>query len=330
MSYTVDNQILSKIIIDAVYLFVPMILTALWNYFLARFEKKKLTGLNVCILLIGCFFLSLLVSIFWKVAPIFVDGFNRKVTYFSFSFFIFVFIIFEGTYYLWLKNKIDFKNLAIFKIIKMKQTILIYIGLIFCVIILSACKNRSSDRLTIISEKTVPKEHKQNEKENSKEIQASINNGPIDSIRGDFNGDGVIDSMWLERPKIVGKGMDRIEDCICYIRFSDPAIPSILIKDCIDGIPDNVGDLNKNGTDEIGLLPGWFSSCWREYLVWTFLNGKWEFAVKPFLTYCNQWLDDVKPIEIDKNKEGNVIIRYTDLTVVSDYAVKTKSVKIKK
>lgn len=156
-----------------------------------------------------------------------------------------------------------------------------------------------------------------------------IKNIPKDAVKGDFNGDGVLDYMWLIPPKIDNDGTDCVGSCICHIKFSDPCIPSIKVDDCIGGRPDNEGDLNKNGTDEIGLLPHWFTSCWRGYHVWTFLHGKWVNAVMPIYTHCNQWDEGIKPIEIDFNKEGYVIIRYSEFTG-SNIVTKSKSVRIAK
>ncbi|UUC45099.1 hypothetical protein [Flavobacterium cerinum] len=150
---------------------------------------------------------------------------------------------------------------------------------------------------------------------------------PENAEKGDFNGDGKFEYMWLETPQLSENEMDCIGSCNSYIRFSDATIPTISIQDCIDGIPVNKGDLNGNGTDEIGLLPVWFTSCWHSYYVWTLKNGKWIYAVKPFPTHCNQWENDVIPIEIDKKRKGNVIIRYSLLTD-DDIIVKTASVKI--
>lgn len=150
---------------------------------------------------------------------------------------------------------------------------------------------------------------------------------PKDAVKGDFNGDGLLDYAWLVPPKESECG-DCSGNCTSYIKFSDIAIPSIKIEMCIDGIPTNLGDLNKNGNDEIGLLPGWCTSCWRAYNVYTFKNNKWIFAVEPFSTHCNQWEEGIKPIEIDPNKNGNVLIRYSELTG-DDILTKTKSVQIK-
>lgn len=151
---------------------------------------------------------------------------------------------------------------------------------------------------------------------------------PKGAIRGDFNGDGILDYMWLQAPKIKGEG-ECIGECNSFIKFSDPTINSIEVPNCIGGYPTNEGDLNKNGTDEIGLEPLWFSSCWSSYFVWTIKNGGWINAVEPFPTHCNQWDEGIKPIEIDFNKEGNVIIRYSEHTG-EDIVTKFKSLKIAK
>jgi len=161
------------------------------------------------------------------------------------------------------------------------------------------------------------------------EISISQKAKSIIAVIGDYNGDGKIDSMWLIPPKIAANDQDCMGDCISYIKFSDPNIPSIKVENCIGGIPTNLGDLNQNGTDEVGLLPEWFSSYWCAYHVWTYINGKWVHAVSPFSTHTNQWDKGVKPIEVDKNKAGHVIIRYSEFSG-EEIVTKTKSVKIKK
>lgn len=150
---------------------------------------------------------------------------------------------------------------------------------------------------------------------------------PEDAVKGDYNGDGKAEYMWLEAPQLNDTEMDCVGSCTAYIRFSDTTIPAISIQDCIGGFPTNKGDLNGNKTDEIGLLPEWFTSCWRSYYVWTLKDGKWIYAVKPFSTHCTQWENDVIPIEIDKNKKGNVIIRYSQISD-TDIIIKTASLKV--
>ncbi len=150
---------------------------------------------------------------------------------------------------------------------------------------------------------------------------------PKNAVKGDFNGDGTTDYAWLIAPKTVD-GPDCVGDCTSYIKFSDATIPTIKVESCIGGVPDNLGDLNDDGSDEIGLYPDWFSSCWRGYYVWTLKNGKWIEAVDPIYTHCTQWEKGVFPIEKDVHHPGFVIIHYSELTD-DDLIIKSKSVKIK-
>ena len=134
---------------------------------------------------------------------------------------------------------------------------------------------------------------------------------PSDSIEGDYNGDGKMELMWLETPILNENQSECKGECTSYIRFSNPAIPSIEIKNCVGGTLKNEGDLNRKRGDEVGILPGLFTSCWSDYHVWTLIKGVWVAAVDPFPTHCNQWEDGVVPIQIDSLKKGFVIINYS-------------------
>jgi hypothetical protein len=148
---------------------------------------------------------------------------------------------------------------------------------------------------------------------------------PNNATKGDFNGDGKPDRIWLEKPEIDETGMECVGgSCVSYIFFSDPALPYIAITDCIDGTPDNLGDLNGDGTDEIGLLPGRFTSCWNSYLVWSWKNGRWTNPIEPILTHCDQWEKFSRCIEKDPAKKGHVLVRYSEHTD-EEILVKKKS-----
>jgi hypothetical protein len=151
---------------------------------------------------------------------------------------------------------------------------------------------------------------------------------PSDAVSGDFNGDGILDYMLIQKPELASNNEECVGDCISYIKFSDPSIPEIEVPNSIGGTPSNLGDLNGNGTDEIGLLPDSFSSCWREYFVWTFTNQSWGYLVDPFSTHCNQWDEGIRPIEIDPSRRGNVIIRYSELDDDLNSVTRSKSINL--
>lgn len=150
------------------------------------------------------------------------------------------------------------------------------------------------------------------------------------AVKCDVDGDGKPEYAYLVAPELdTTKEMECLDgSCTAYIRFSNKSIPPIRITSCISGTPDNLGDLNGDGKDEIGLLPGWFTSCWAAYHVYTLKDGVWIEAVPAFSTHCNQWEADVKPIEKDPKKPGNVIIHYSEFKN-DDILTKTKSIPIK-
>jgi len=119
-----------------------------------------------------------------------------------------------------------------------------------------------------------------------------------------------------------------ISNCISTLKFSDPDVPVIAVNGCIGGTPVNLGDLDNDGLDEIGLLPQWFSSCWHDYHVYTYKQGAWVPAVPPFATHCNQWEANIQPIIKDPAQRGHVIITYSALEG-TDIVFKTKSLAIR-
>lgn len=152
---------------------------------------------------------------------------------------------------------------------------------------------------------------------------------PADKIKGDFNGDGQQEYMWLDKPKILDSyACDG--PCSCTIRFSNSKIPAINIDNCIGGIPVNEGDLNGDGSDEIGLLPEWFSSCWSAYYVWTYKSNNFVFAIPSLSTHCAQWEEDVDAVSIDKTKKGYVITKESEINDDGNFVIKTQSVEIVK
>ncbi|PLX05929.1 MAG: hypothetical protein C0596_15630 [Marinilabiliales bacterium] len=153
-------------------------------------------------------------------------------------------------------------------------------------------------------------------------------NSPEYAIPGDFNSDGALEYMWLEQPEFPKNEEsfgECVGDCNCVIKFSDKNIPPIEIEMCIGGYPVNEGDLDGDGTYEIGILPYWWTSYWKAYYVYTLKNGKWEYLVDPIDTHFSQWKKGTDVICKTKGKPGYVTISYTDY---QDFEIKTKDIKL--
>jgi hypothetical protein len=147
-------------------------------------------------------------------------------------------------------------------------------------------------------------------------------------VEGYFTTSGRKESISVIKPKLNTDGMGCDGKCVLILRFSDNHTPPITIDDCIGGTPVNLGDLDGDGKDEIGILREWFHSCWHNYNVYTFKNGRWEFAVPPIRTHCNQWENGIKAIEKYPFKKGYVKINYSTM-VNSNIITKSKIIKLK-
>lgn len=146
----------------------------------------------------------------------------------------------------------------------------------------------------------------------------------------DFNGDGKKETFALVAPQINEETWDCEGGCNCRIVFSDPKIPAITITSCIGGEPQILGDLDGNGTTEIGIVPEWWTSCWRSYYIYTFVNGKWTLFVDPITIHCNLFEEHDGPI-IEKvaNKKGYYKVYYSEFDDEEGILTRTKLVKKK-
>ena len=148
----------------------------------------------------------------------------------------------------------------------------------------------------------------------------------------DFNGDGKMESCYLVEPIMYDdeeRYMECEGDCHCLIEFSDGSITPIEVENCIGGMPNILGDLDGNGTVEIGIWPAWWTSCWHSYYVFTFVNGEWTHFVEPFPVHCNlieEMEESGEPIiEAVKGSSDKYMIRYSELNVDDDEGIQTKT-----
>lgn len=73
------------------------------------------------------------------------------------------------------------------------------------------------------------------------------------------------------------------------------------------------GDLDGNGTDEIGYLHAWVNSQWRYYRILSFRKGKWRYMFsedEEFLSTCQAFRHSGKEIAQPSGVVGKVKITY--------------------
>lgn len=150
---------------------------------------------------------------------------------------------------------------------------------------------------------------------------------PKDAIRGDFDGDGTAEYVWLVPPAIDSTGEDCVGSCVSYLTSSNPRLRPYALKQSIGGELTRFSGLGPARRDYLGILPQWFTSCWASYYVLTYQHGGWGEAVPAFSTHCNQWEDEVVPIAPDSAHPGRVIIHYSEF-VHDSILVRAKSVPL--
>jgi len=151
---------------------------------------------------------------------------------------------------------------------------------------------------------------------------------PKDAIQGDFDGDGTPEYVWLVAPEIDSTDEGCVGNCTSYLTSSNPALRRYALEQSIGGELTKFANLGPGRRDYLGLLPRWFTSCWTSYYVLTYQQGAWREAVPPFATHCNQWEDDVIPVEPDSAHPGYVRVHYSEFANDS-ISVKTKSVPLR-
>ncbi len=150
-----------------------------------------------------------------------------------------------------------------------------------------------------------------------------------DTIVGNFTGKG-IDTLFVEYvpPKHYG-----IDDPHFYIASTNKKIPKIEIVGTIEAIPKlvNEGDLDGNGTCEVGYLPTWVTSQWRWYRIFTFHNGEWRYLINGDYCETAEWFrHSGAEVAEPGPRKGTVLVHYgVNLTgIIKDTIVQATYSKI--
>lgn len=148
---------------------------------------------------------------------------------------------------------------------------------------------------------------------------------PNDSLKGDFDGDGKIETLYVTSNGCIDEEI--LESCICILSFSKK-LPTIKIIESMGADLHNLGDLNGDGSEEFGYTRVWHGS-WQQFHVLTYKNRKWVNLVPPFTVYLDYISNrGLIPIEKDKTKKSHVLVRSCE-QVGQEVKIVTKSVKVR-
>ena len=131
-----------------------------------------------------------------------------------------------------------------------------------------------------------------------------------DTIIGNFTGTS-IDTLYVD--KIVGQNDEKYKLTEFFLRSTNIKIPSIELYGYADVPPKlvNEGDLDGNGTNEVGYLHTWMNSQWRYYRIMTLVNNEWRYLIDGDYLDTPEWFRHTG-VEIAEpgKKKGTVLIHH--------------------
>ena len=136
-----------------------------------------------------------------------------------------------------------------------------------------------------------------------------------DTIVGNFTGKG-IDTLYVEmveNPKYNVQNDDMVQIYKYYLSSNNNSIPKIELYGCDAAPPKLVkeGDLDRNGTCEVGYIHTWTMSQWRYYRIFTLVKNEWRYLVEGDYLDTPEWFrhSGVEVAESGK-KKGTVLIHH--------------------
>jgi hypothetical protein len=123
-----------------------------------------------------------------------------------------------------------------------------------------------------------------------------------ESIYGNFTG--------FSHDTLYVKALD--EENSFNIVGSNPEIPILILKNTISPLLVNEGDLDGNGTTEIGILDTWLTSSCRLYRIYTLKENAWYYITPHLETSLNIRASGVELAE-PSNIKGKIRVRYSNM-----------------
>ena len=131
-----------------------------------------------------------------------------------------------------------------------------------------------------------------------------------------------------EREQIVGNFSGKMVDTLTIVNTTSPdedvdgvfqkwkivsslsSVPSLIISGLCPLLVYE-GDLDRNGTDEFGILETWDTSVYRTYYVYTFYKNEWRYLIHPFGT-AESLRASGKDLVRQGEHKGEVIVTKSD------------------
>lgn len=107
---------------------------------------------------------------------------------------------------------------------------------------------------------------------------------PADAIRGDFDGDGTIDRVWIDARYDEEYGVSLTD---LTLKSDNPALNGLKWRQGLMGVHlVNLGDLDNSNKDFLGAIP-YGHSTWCHFETYVFKNGLWRTPIPSFSVWMN-------------------------------------------
>lgn len=144
---------------------------------------------------------------------------------------------------------------------------------------------------------------------------------PKDAVRGDFDGDGKSEYIWIT-PKFDSEGYV-VGPTV--LKSNNPKLNGLKLTATRGFILLNLGKLDSTGRDFVGIVPS-YDSTWTQFYTYVFRNGKWVQPIAPFSYWESSNYDG--PRVIRGRQKGRLGIFYDDMSD-DDFNYKYKEVPVK-
>ena len=145
------------------------------------------------------------------------------------------------------------------------------------------------------------------DKDFMRSINTIIAHDEQDTIVGNITGMG-IDTLYVL--KTVGENGQSTK---FFMASTNPKIPVIELYG-YSAVPPklvNEGDLDGNGTTEVGYLHTWMNSQWRYYRIFTLVNNQWRYIVEGDYLETPQWFrESGSEVAEPGNSKGTILIHH--------------------
>ncbi len=184
---------------------------------------------------------------------------------------------------------------------------------VFLVVLCSSCgKKTQYQAIKQVAPQTPKQEIPQREEVDWRSIQTIDAHDERDTIVGNFTGMS-IDSLWVMKKEIFGESPVVPIVVKYYMVSNNKRIPWVELYGIWQAPPKlvNEGDLDGNGTCEVGYLHTYKNSQWRQYRIFTLRNGKWRYLVEGEFLDTEEWFRHVG-VEVAQPgpRKGTVLIHY--------------------